>query len=344
METGLIGLPGSGKTTLFGALSGRSGAAGRRPHLAEVTVPDERVEKLGALFPSARRTHATVLLKDMAVDSSEQGGLSPAALAEIRNSDALTVVVRAFLDPALPHPLGSVDPARDLRKLLDSLAFSDFSVAEARLERLVKEGKKANREHQMLEHISQRLAAGELVGRGALGEEELRLLSGFSFITAKPIIVAANAGEPGADTSAVREAAEALGLELFVIHGRQEMEIAQLAPEEQREFLAELGLAEPTRSRFLHALYRALNLISFLTCSDKEVRAWSVPGGSTALRAAGRIHSDMEKGFIRAEVISLDQLLAEGGFAQAKKSGKLRLEGKEYVVQDGEVLTIRFNI
>lgn len=156
--------------------------------------------------------------------------------------------------------------------------------------------------------------------------------------------MAANAGEPGADTRAVREAAEALGLELFLIHGRQEMEIAQLAPEEQREFLAELGLAEPTRNRFLHALYRTLNLISFLTCSDKEVRAWSVPGGSTALRAAGRIHSDMEKGFIRAEVISLDQLLAEGGFAQAKKSGKLRLEGKEYVVQDGEVLTIRFNI
>jgi ribosome-binding ATPase YchF (GTP1/OBG family) len=237
-----------------------------------------------------------------------------------------------------------VDPARDLRRLLDSLAFSDYSIAEARLERLVKEGKKGSREHQLLEQISLRLGSGQLAGRGASREEEPHLLSGFAFLTAKPIIVVANIGESGADTDAVLRAAEALGLELFVIHGRQEMEIAQLKPEEQRDFLADLGLAEPTRDRFLHSLYRSLNLISFLTASDKEVRAWSMPRGSTALRAAGRVHSDMEKGFIRAEVIGLDELLAEGGFAQARKSGKLRLEGKDYAVQDGEVLTIRFNV
>jgi ribosome-binding ATPase YchF (GTP1/OBG family) len=156
--------------------------------------------------------------------------------------------------------------------------------------------------------------------------------------------VVVNVGESSADTAAVRQTAEAQGLELFLIHGKQEMEIAQLEPQEQREFLSDLGLTEPTRDRFLHALYRSLDLISFLTASDKEVRAWSLPSGSSALRAAARVHSDMEKGFIRAEVIALDELLAEGGFAQARKSGRLRLEGKEYVVRDGEVLTIRFNI
>jgi GTP-binding protein YchF len=344
METGLIGLPASGKTTIFSALSGQSVAPGRRTHLAEVAVPDERVEKLGTLFPSAKRTHATVLIRDLPVEASEHGGLSPATLAEMRTIDSLTVVVRAFLDPAVPHPLQSVDPARDLRRLLDSLAFSDYAVAEARLERLVKEGKKASREYQALEHISQRLAGGQLAGRAAMGGEELRLLSGFAFLTAKPLIVVVNVGESSADTAAVRQTAEAQGLELFLIHGKQEMEIAQLEPQEQREFLSDLGLTEPTRDRFLHALYRSLDLISFLTASDKEVRAWSLPSGSSALRAAARVHSDMEKGFIRAEVIALDELLAEGGFAQARKSGRLRLEGKEYVVRDGEVLTIRFNI
>jgi hypothetical protein len=344
MEIGLIGLPGCGKSTLFAALSGHTVAAGRRQLLAEVAVPDQRVERLGALFPKAKRTHATVLLKDLPVEFSPEGGLAPATLAELRSTDAIALVLRAFLDPAVPHPLGSVDPARDLRRLLDSLAFSDYSIAEARLARLEKEGKKGSREHQLLGQISQRLGSGQLAGRGAGREEELHLLSGFAFLTSKPIIVVADIGESGADTDAVKRAAEAQGLELFVIHGRQEMEIAQLKPEEQRDFLADLGLAEPTRDRFLNALYRSLNLISFLTASDKEVRAWSVPRGSTALLAAGRVHSDMEKGFIRAEVIGLEELLAEGGFAQARKSGKLRLEGKDYPVQDGEVLTIRFNV
>jgi GTP-binding protein YchF len=344
METALIGLPGCGKSTLFGALSGQSVAPGRRTLLAEVAVPDQRVERLGALFPGAKRTQATVLVKDLVVEFSPEGGLGPATLAELRTTEAITLVLRAFLDPAVPHPLETVDPARDLRRLLDSLIFSDYAISEARLERLVKEGRKASREHQLLEQISQRLGSGQLAGRDAVREEELHLLSGFAFLTAKPILVVANVGESSVDTTAVRRSAEALGLELFLIHGRQEMEIAQLKPEEQRDFLADLGLSEPTRDRFLHALYHSLNLISFLTANDKEVRAWSVPRGSTALRAAGRIHSDMEKGFIRAEAIALEELLAEGGFAQARKSGKLRLEGKEYTVQDGEVLTIRFNL
>lgn len=345
MEIGLIGLPLCGKTTIFSALSGQSPApAGRKPHLAEVQVPDERVEKLTAFFGKEKKIHVTVLLKDLPIEFNEKGGLSPAALAEIRGSDALAVVLRAFLDEAVPHPLESIDPPRDLRRLLDSLIFSDYQIIENRLDRLVKEGKKDSREFQLLEHLSERLGSGSLIGRGALKEEGEAALTGFRFLTVKPLIMVVNSGERSAGTAGIREQAQKLGVDLFEILGRQEMEIAQLAPEDQKDFLADLGLEEPARNRFLRQLYRSLDLISFLTVGDHEVRAWSIHSGSSALKAAGRVHSDMEKGFIRAEVISCSELLAEGGFAQAKKHGKLRLEGKEYPVRDGDVLTVRFNL
>ena len=343
MEAGLVGLPYSGKSTIFAALSGGD-AGGRRTHIADVAVPDPRVERLWELFPTAKRTHATVVIKDLAVEASDKGALSSGTLAEIRNLDALALVIRAFLDPAVPHPLESVDPARDLRRLLDSLAFADYAAAEARMERLVKEGRGGSREHQLLERLAARLSQGGLIGKDTLPPEDLRQLSGFSFLTAKPLILIVNEGENTADVEAVCKQAEALGLELFIIHGKQEMEIAQLDEQDQKGFLKDLGLESPTRDRFLRQLYHSLNLISFLTAGEKDVRAWSVQRGATAQKAAGRIHTDMEKGFIRAEVISFERLLAEGGFAQARKSGTLRLEGKEYVVQDGDVLTIRFNL
>jgi len=347
METGLIGLPFSGKSTIFAALSGQGEAAaggGRRAHVADVAVPDARVDRLGGLFPTAKRTLTTVILRDLPVEFSDKEGLAPATLAELRGLDALTLVVRAFLDTAVPHPLEKVDPAGDLRRLLDSLTFSDYAVAETRLERLVKEGRKGSREYQLLEQLAGRLSAGQLIGRSTLSTEEQRTVSGFAFLTAKPIIVIVNEGETTVEVAEVEKQAAALGLDLFIIHARQEMEIALLPVEDQSAFLADLGLVEPTRNRFLHQLYHSLNLISFLTAGDKEVRAWSVQRGSTALKAAGRIHSDLERGFIRAEVITLERLIAAGGFAQAKKSGTLRLEGKEYTVEDGDVLTIRFNL
>jgi hypothetical protein len=285
-----------------------------------------------------------MIIRDLPAEFSDKGGLSPATLAELRGLDALALVIRAFLDPAVPHPLEGVEPARDLRRLLDSLAFSDYAAAETRLERLVKEGKKGSHEHQLLEQLAGKLSEGRLLGSSGLSPEEQRQLSGFAFLTAKPIILIANEGENTAEVAPVEKQAEALGLDLFVIHGRQEMEIALLSPEDQSAFLADLGLAEPTRNRFLRQLYASLNLISFLTVGDKEVRAWSIPRGTVALKAAGRIHTDMEKGFIRAEVITCEHLLAEGGFAQARKTGTLRLEGKDYPVQDGDVLNIRFNL
>ncbi len=347
METGLIGLPSAGKTTIFSALAGRPAGAeagGRRAHIAEVAVPDERIARLWELFPTSKQVYATVVIKDLAVEAGEKGALTPSALAEMRPLDALALVLRAFLDPAVPHPLESVEPARDLRRLLDSLTFADYAVAETRMERLVKEGKKGGREHQLLERLSARLSEGGLVSGAGLGSDEQRLLSGFSFLTAKPLLLIVNEGENTADVAPVTKLAESLGLDLFVIHGQQEMEIAQLPREEQKAFLADLGLEAPTSDRFLRQLYHSLNLISFLTAGDKEVRAWSLTRGSTAQKAAGRIHTDLEKGFIRAEAIAFEQLVREGGFAQARKSGTLRLEGKEYVVQDGDVLTIRFNL
>jgi GTP-binding protein YchF len=347
METGLIGLPSAGKTTIFSALAGRPAGGeegGRRAHIAEVAVPDERVGKLGELFPTAKRTYATMVIKDLAVEAGEKGTLAPATLAEMRTLDALALVLRAFLEPVVPHPLESVDPSRDLRRLLDSLSFADYAATETRMERLVKEGKKGGREYHLLERLSARLSEGGLIAGAGLGLDDLHLFSGFSFLTAKPLLLVVNEGESTADVAPVVKQAEALGVDLFVIHGKQEMEIAQLPREEQQAFLADLGLEAPTSDRFLRQLFRSLNLISFLTVGDKEVRAWSLPRGSNALRAAGRVHTDMEKGFIRAEAIAFEQLLREGGLAQARKSGTLRLEGKEYVVQDGDVLTIRFNL
>jgi hypothetical protein len=350
METHLIGLPRSGKTTIFNALTGRSagfsgsGGGKKQVNLAEVEVPDPRIERLGAIFQSRKVVPASVLFKDLSMELAPQGGIPAAALAELRAADAVTLVVRAFDDPGVPHPLGALDPRRDLIRLLDALVFGDYEVAEKRLERLAKEGARGGREHQVLERVSARLAAGEPIGRRFLSEDEEKLLSGFRFLTAKPIIVVANTGEIPAGLAGLEEEAARRGLELFPIQGAVEMEIARLDPGEQREFLLDLGLEEPAKNRFLRRIYESLQLISFLTAGEKEVHAWSISLGSTAIRAAGKIHSDLEKGFIRAEVVYWRDLVETGGYSQARKAGKLRLEGKEYGVRDGDVLVIRFNV
>ncbi|UCF99082.1 MAG: redox-regulated ATPase YchF [Spirochaetaceae bacterium] len=344
METCLIGLPFCGKTTIFNALSGQQAGGYQQVHLAEVPVPDPRVGQLAALFEKKKQVQASVLLKDLPLQFSEQGGIAAGALGELRTSDAVTIVLRAFVDEAVVHSLGEIDPLRDLGKLLDSMVFSDYEIAQKRVERLEKEGKRGDREHLILAKIIARLEQGGGIGPELIHEEELSLLAGFQFLTAKPMIVIINTGERSVDIAAVQKRSEELGIQVFPIRGLQEMEIAQLSPEDQREFLADLGLQATAGERFLKALYSGLELVSFLTVGDQEVRAWSIPRGATALQAAGKIHSDMERGFIRAEVIPCDQLLAAGSFAEARKQGQLRLEGKEYHVKDGDVVTIRFNL
>jgi len=344
METCLIGLPFSGKTTIFNALSGQQAGGYHQAHLAEVAVPDPRVAQLAELFGKNKQVQAHVLLKDLHLEFGEQGGIAAATLGDLRTSDAVAIVLRAFVDEAVAHPLDQVDPLRDLGKLLDSMILSDYEITENRLERLEKEGKKGDREHAILTKIAARLEEGGAIGADLIHEEERQLLAGFQFLTAKPVIGIINTGERSADTTALEKRAEQLGIDVFTIQGLQEMEISQLSEQDQREFLADLGLTAPARDRFLRALYARLDLISFLTVGDREVRAWSIPRGASALQAAGKIHTDMERGFIRAEVIPCEQLLAAGGFAEARKHGQLRLEGKEYPVQDGDVLTIRFNL
>jgi GTP-binding protein YchF len=344
METSLIGLPFCGKTTIFNALCGQQAGGYQQAHLAEVPVPDPRVAQLAQLFGKKKQVQAGVLIKDLPLQFSDQGGISSAALGDLRTSDSIAVVLRAFIDEAVVHPLGEVDPLRDLGKLLDSMILSDYEITEKRLERLEKEGKKDDREHLILAKIAARLEEGGGIGAELIHEEERQLLAGFQFLTAKPVMGILNTGERTADTAALAGRAGELGIDIFPIQGLQEMEIAQLSEADQREFLSDLGVEEPARDRFLQALYARLDLISFLTVGDQEVRAWSIPRGASALQAAGKIHSDMERGFIRAEVIPCEQLLESGGFAEARKQGRLRLEGKEYPVRDGDVLTIRFNL
>ena len=344
MEICLIGLPFCGKTTIFNALTGQQASGYQQLHLAEVDVPDARVGKLAELFGKKKQVLAGVLLKDLPLQFAERGGIAAGALGELRGADAVVMVLRAFVDEAVVHPLGEVDPLRDLGRLLDSMVLSDYEIAEKRLERLEKEGKKGEREHQALTKIAARLEEGAGIGPELIHEEERSLLAGFQFLTAKPVIVALNTGERSVDAEPVRRRAAELGMDLFPIQGLQEMEISRLPPEDQKEFLADLGVEVPARDRFLRALYSRLELISFLTVGDHEVRAWSIPRGASALQAAGKIHSDMERGFIRAETIGCDQLLSAGSFAEARKQGLLRLEGKDYTVQDGDVLTIRFNL
>jgi GTP-binding protein YchF len=355
VETGLIGLPLAGKTTIFNALTSQqahlSSAAGgkKQTNLAEVQVPDIRVEKLSAIFNPRKQVHATVLFKDVQTEFTPAGGLAPSTLGELRSCDALTVIVRSFPDENVYHPFESIDPVSDLKRILDSLVFSDYEIISKRLERLDKEAKQGSREHQLLERLSGRLEEGNLIGPDFLAPEESKLTSGFGFLTAKPVIVVANTGgetdeERDGALKVLSEETARLGLDLFAIRGNLEMEIAQLPEEDQQEFLADLGLGEPAKNRFIRHIYASLDLISFLTVGEDEVRAWSIPGKTAAVRAAGKIHSDLEKGFIRAEVIHYDELLAVGGLAQARKQGKLRLEGKNYTVKDGDILNIRFNV
>ena len=356
METAIIGLPRAGKTTFFNALSEstagdqdyRDGArtAGKagKARIADIEVPDERVEHLYNLFKPKKKALATVCFKDLQLQFTDQGGITAACIGELRSADALTLIIRAFHDDAVAHSLGQVDPLRDFNHLLDALVFSDYEVAQKRAERLTKEGKKGEREYQRLLKILDHLERGRLLGQGLFTPEDRSLFSGFAFLSAKPLILVANTGEKPADTRALEQAAGAKGLTLFHIQGEAEMEIAQLDPDEQIEFLEHLGIDEPVKNRFLRTIYAELNLVSFLTAGEDEVRAWSIRRDTPAMRAAGKIHSDLERGFIRAEVVAWSQLLEAGGFKEAKRNGMMRLEGKEYTVKDGDVLTIRFNV
>lgn len=359
MRTGILGFPQSGKTTLFNLLArahaptGAYASAKGGVHVGTVQVPDSRLEALRDLFHPRKYTPARIEYVDLAGAPAAEKGKRDAAASllpqQITASDLILVVVRAFADEAVPHPRGSVDPLRDLRDFLDELALKDMAVLEGRRERLRKAkqvGAKMDADElTLVERCLDSLQDGVPLRELALSADEDKALRGFQLVTAKPLLVVFNVGEDQVGGGGPAESVEARPHTAAVdICAKAEMEIAELPPEEAREFMELLGITEPGPARVIRTTYELLDLRSFFTVGEDEVRAWNIRRGTRAAQAAGKIHSDLERGFIRAEVIAAKDLLEAGGLAAAKAAHRVRVEGKDYEVQDGDVLNIRFSV
>ena len=356
MNIGIVGLAQAGKTTLFRTLTHAhgSGLGTGRPeaHVSVVHVPDARLDRLVEMFHPKKSAYASVEYVDMpgSVIELARAGAQSAAL---RDMDALAHVVRAFEDEALPHESGSVDPRRDIESVELELILSDLASVEKRLERLDKDIKKQKnpaleKEHQVLVKLKQALDKQTPLRELPIAPDEEKIIRGFTFLSFKPMLYVLNLGEgDAAKTGATPELASAYGLsqraktEFAAVCGKVEAELAEMSDEEAAEFLSSYGLAESAIVRIIHSSYHLLGLISFFTVSEEECHAWTIRSGTTAVEAAGAIHTDLQKGFIRAEVVTYDDLIQSGGLAEARQHAKLRLEGKEYIVKDGEIVHIR---
>jgi GTP-binding protein YchF len=358
LRAGLIGYPATGKTTLFrlltGTLPGAHGAHGRADaHVGVARVPDPRLDRLGELFAPRRVVPATVEFADLGA-AKPAGATAWLDVAPFRQADALVHVVRAFTDPGVPHVAATIDPARDVRTLDEELVLADLGLVERRLERLARDLKKGaaaelKGELDVLERCRAHLEAGHPLRTLALAPEAARRLRGFQLLSAKPLLVVVNLDESevaraeavvaAADLSA--RLAEA-GAAAVAVCAKLEVEIAELEAPDRAAFLAALGIGESGLDRVIRASYELLGYISFFTVGEHECRAWSVPRGTSAHAAAGEVHSDMARGFIRAEVVPYTALVARGSFAACRQHGELRLEGKDYIVQDGDVMLFRF--
>jgi len=345
MKIGLVGYPGSGKTAVFGALTGMEvqtgyGAGSAKANLGVVKVPDARVDALATLYAPKKTTYAEITFSDLGGGRSE--GIDRKALNEMRAVDALCQVLRAFPDAA-----GEAgDPLSELTGLETETILADLEVVEQRVARLRKDRSDAN-ELALLERIQQSLEDAVPIRAISLSEDERKQLSGYSLLSLKPLLLVLNVPEEDAASAppeALGAAASERGLGLVVLSAQVEMDIAQMEAADQREFLESLGLEEPARNRFIRAAFDLIDLVSMLTAGPDECRAWPVPRDTPAPRAAGKIHSDIERGFIRAEVVLWQDLIDLGSEAKCKEAGKLRVEGKEYLVQDGDVVNFRFNV
>jgi GTP-binding protein YchF len=355
MRLGIIGLLQSGKTTVFNALTRGdlpvTTSGGRFDvHTAVVDVPDPRVDRLAELARPEKIVYAKVTYADIAgLEGSPGGGISGPLLNQLSQVDGLLHVVRCFDDPNTPPPSGGVDPLRDIAAMDGELLLNDLIAVERKIERLADERKKGGgrdkalieREVLLFERMQAALSAEKPLRDLGFSTEEERSLSGFGLLTRKPMLIVLNLGEgqPAPDFDYPHQHSAVVPLQ-----GKLEMEIAQLPAEEARPFLEEYGIQEPGLDRMIHVSYSLLGLISFFTIGPDEVRAWTVPRGANAYSAAGEIHTDLQRGFIRAEVIAWDELLALGGLTEARAKGKLRLEGKEYLLKDGEIMHVRFNV
>jgi hypothetical protein len=352
MKLGIIGLPQSGKTTIFNALTRgnapTTASAGRMEvHSAVVDVPDPRVEVLSAMFKPKKTIYAKVAYADIAglESGAAKSGLSGQLLNQLTQMDGLIHVVRCFADENVPHPAGSVDPGRDVVSMDGELLLNDLIAVERKLERLVEERKKGGtdkvlneRQTAVFTRLHEVLSAEKPLRGVEVSPEEEKYLSGFGLLTRKPLLILFNLGE-GQSAPQLTHASP-----LVALQGKLEMEIAQLSPQDAAVFMQEYGIQELSLSRMISISYDLLNQQSFFTVGEDEVRAWTVRRGATALEAAGEIHTDLQKGFVRAEVCAYQDLVDLGGLGEAKAKGKLRLEGKEYIVKDGDIVHIRFNL
>lgn len=359
LRAALIGFPSCGKTTLFQLMTSARDAPKARTEVAVgiSKVPDTRLDTLTSMYSPRRRVPATIEFTDI-VQPVRAGAQGFVDVAGYRNADALVHVVRAFRDESIPHPSGSLDPARDARAMDEELMLADLGVSERRLERLQKDLKKGRsaeleRERDLIERCSTELEQGRPLRALELDGADRKRLRGFQFLSAKPLLLVINLDEAdiAAASASIEQAAEKTGLETFLTRaatravaacGKIELEIAQLDGADTAAFLADLGLEEPGLDRVIRASYDLLGYLSFFTVGEDECRAWSIARGTPAQVAAGEIHSDIQRGFIRAEVVAYDALTGRGSMAACKEHGEVRLEGKEYVVQDGDVINFRF--
>lgn len=361
LSVGIVGLPNAGKSTLFNALTRAGAVVGNypfttiEPNTGVVPIPDVRLEQLAAIFNPPRVIPTTVTFTDIAglVRGASRGeGLGNQFLGHIRETDAIALVVRCFDDGDVTHVEGSVDPVRDIDLLELELQLADLESVGKRLDKTERTSRlqkdKAEEELEVLRRVREHLDAGQPVRTLGLSPEQRGAFRDLFLLTAKPILVVANVDENdptgAAVLRAVEERAERSGGEAVAVSARIESELSELDADDQRDFLASLGLAEPGLNRLARSAYHLLELLTFFTAGEKEVRAWTVRRGETAIDAAAEIHTDFAKGFIRAEVVAAADLIAAGSNAAVREQGRLRLEGRDYLVQDGDVMHFRFNV
>jgi ribosome-binding ATPase len=359
MKITIIGLSNSGKTTIFNALTGQNlettlyATTSGEPNIGVVKVPDQRVDKLSEIFKPKKTAYATIEYVDFFGITKGDIKQNRKVFDLIKDADAIVHVVRAFPDESVVHPLGGTDPSRDIETLELELIFGDLEFVEKRLERMeenTRRGKKPDESEKKLLLKCRDILMKEIPLRNVeFTEEERKAMRPLQFSSTVPEVVVLNIGENDLHADSIKSLQSAVtarfsSLPVLTLCGKIEMEIAQLSPDEKKPFLEELGIDEPASNRLINTCYGILGLISFLTVGEDEVRAWTIKNHTSALNAAGKVHSDIERGFIRAEIISYDDFIAHGSMHAAREKGLLRLEGKTYEVRDGDIINFRFNV